>query len=382
MTFKYITTYEELTAAAAEIAVFREFAIDTEFDRNRHKYGFNICMAQIATPSGVYLIDPLAISPKREETAEKLEPLWQLIRSKDFVKVMHACSEDIRLFAKYGATISNVFDTRIAAKVLCLQANSFQDLLHLELGVSLNKKLQTSNWFKRPLDEERLDYLAGDVVHLLELKQLLMHRLMESKRISWFEEEMQHQLDYEPVVNHDADIAPVIRKKEYWALTPESKFLLRQLWAFRDETARQRDVPPFYILTDEKLFQISERTTPLITGQAGKLSPYVNERKLISIFNDALEKTRTGNFELPRDQRIRPPKPGPGRASNEEALELFKPVIDYFSTTYGQEASQLLLSEAAVKRIAFAGSISVLPAYAQAEVKQAAERFPQIHRFI
>jgi hypothetical protein len=48
---------------------------------------------------------------------------------------------------------------------------------------------------------------------------------------------------------------------------------------------------------------------------------------------------------------------------------------------FGDEAASLLLSEASVKRIAFAGDLSPLPAYARREISELAAQFPAIARF-
>lgn len=381
MQIEYIKTEQELHTAVDAIAQWPEFAIDTEFDRNRNRYGFNICMAQVATPEAIYLIDPLFISPDRAEIPRRMAPLWDLIRSSSHLKILHACSEDIRLFDKYGARPFQVFDTRIAAKVLCKPANSFSDLLLLELGVTLNKQHQTSNWFRRPISEEKRAYLAGDVAYLLELKTKLTSQLEEVGRIHWFEEEMAAQLDFEQVENYDADISPITRKREYHQLPPEGRFIVRELWAFRDAIAYNRDVPPYFVFPDEKLFVWALRTEPLIPGQAGKLSPHVNEHKLIQVFNNALHRARAGDFVVPKETRARPPRPGAGQISPDTAIALFKPVMQALTLKFGDEAASLLLSEASVKRIAFAGDLSPLPAYARQEVSSLAAQFPEIARF-
>jgi ribonuclease D len=376
-----ITTLHDLEHAAGEIGMWSEIGLDTEFDRNRHKYGFNVCMVQVSTPRDIFLIDPLAISPNRAETQFRLEPLWHIVRDNSIRKILHACSEDIRLFDKFQARPFNVFDTRIAAKVLCKSANSFQDLLRSELGVELNKQHQTSNWFKRPLTDEKIDYLAGDVAHLIELKQHLAQELSYTGRLSWFDDEMMTQLDFESVANYDSDIAPVLRKREYNALDAPARYVLRQLWALRDDIARNRDVPPYYVFPDEKMFALASRTSPLQPGQAGKLSPYVNEHRLISIFNQALHDAPEAVQHIPRDYRPRPPRPGPGHVQAEVALELFKPVREALAALHGAEAALLLLPEAAIKRIAFTGNLSPLPRYAQQEVMALADRIPELRRF-
>lgn len=381
MNIQLVSTSAELIEACAQISAYREWAIDTEFDRNRNRYGFNLCVVQIATPDQVFIIDPLTISPRREETAAVMEPLLQLIRSSKWLKIMHACSEDIRLFDKLGARPAGVFDTQVAAKMLSVKANSFNDLLQAELGVVLNKKLQTSNWFKRPLDEERISYLAGDVRFLLELKQRLSSRLYSSGRNSWFEEEMQNLLSFETAPNYDADIAPFVRRKEFWQLESGGKYIARRLWALRDETARMRDVPPFYIMADSLLYALASRTEALLPGQIHRLSPYMQERKLIQVFNEAQETARSGDFFLPEIKKDRPRRYGNVRMSNEQVAELFKPVIDEISKQYGDDAAQLLLPDSAVKRIAFAGTINVLPGYVQSILQELRARFPAIAPF-
>jgi ribonuclease D len=55
----YINTASELAKHIPAIEKAPRVAVDLEFDRNRYKYGFTMCLMQIMAGDICYLIDPL-----------------------------------------------------------------------------------------------------------------------------------------------------------------------------------------------------------------------------------------------------------------------------------------------------------------------------------
>jgi len=57
------------------------------------------------------------------------------------------------------------------------------------LNIHGDKKFQKSNWLRRPLPTEALDYAARDTASLHALKDILARRLAELGRMDWAREE-------------------------------------------------------------------------------------------------------------------------------------------------------------------------------------------------
>ena len=186
----FVAEKADFEAAMKDLEKHKSFAIDTEFDRNRSRYGFNVCVIQIATEKTCYIIDPLAVA-KGAAMNVALKSLWDLISSDKHLKIIHALGEDIRLFAKYGAVSRCFFDTKLAAETLCIKGgDSFKTLLKTVLDKEVDKSLQKTNWFERPLTAQHLLYLANDVVYLHQIKEAMEQELKTAQREEWFAEEM------------------------------------------------------------------------------------------------------------------------------------------------------------------------------------------------
>lgn len=60
MTIHLINEQQSLNNLISSLQSVSAFAIDLEFDRNRYRYGFNMCLMQIYDGKDCYLIDPLS----------------------------------------------------------------------------------------------------------------------------------------------------------------------------------------------------------------------------------------------------------------------------------------------------------------------------------
>lgn len=85
-------------------------------------------------------------------------------------KVIHNASYDaVRLARHYGIRTSPVHDTMLAARRSGEKKCSLQALVERHLGLTIEKTEQRSDWSRRPLSREQLNYAALDAVCTLEL---------------------------------------------------------------------------------------------------------------------------------------------------------------------------------------------------------------------
>ncbi len=376
----FIERKADFITAMQELAKSKSFAIDTEFDRNRSRYGFNVCVIQIATEKNCYIIDPLAVAQgERMNTA--LKPLWELIESDKHLKIIHALGEDIRLFAKYNCVARCFFDTKIAAETLCIKGgDSFKTLLKAILDKEVDKSLQKTNWFERPLTWEHLLYLANDVVYLQQIKDELEKQLKTAQREHWFAEEMEFALQLEAHINHDAEIQSLKNKQEYRMFSEFQQFMFEKLWHLRDQTAQKADKPPFYIFGNEQLFKIAENATdfiqnPIFKGFYKTFQEEEKQQVFLTQLQNWLTEAQTLNLATVwQKPKFDPNKPFVDRTKAKEiALRTFNPIKDFLREKYGEDTEKRLLSNRKIEIIGIEQNLNLLPQYIVAEIKAAAQ---------
>ena len=159
-------------------------ALDTEFIGER-RFETLLCLIQVASPNGFYLIDPIKI--------EDLSCFLELIEDENILKLTHAGENDYRLLNQNWGTIPrNVFDTQIAAGFIGHgYPTSYGKLVEKELNVSLDKGYAATDWEARPLKRKQLEYALSDVLHLHDLYKNFTRRLNKTKRTAWVESEIQ-----------------------------------------------------------------------------------------------------------------------------------------------------------------------------------------------
>jgi ribonuclease D len=177
-------------------------------------------------------------------------------------KIIHAARQDLEavyLLAK--RVITPVFDTQIAAGCIGLKPQiGYAELVKTLLDVTVPKGQTRTDWSKRPLTREQLDYAADDVLYLGEVAQQLTARLRELGREQWVAEDcavLEDQDLYEP------DPAQAwARLRGIAQLAPPLRARAKAIAVWREKLARARDLPRAWILPDAAIFSIAEGAAP------------------------------------------------------------------------------------------------------------------------
>lgn len=246
----YISTYEELSAFCERAARFDAIAVDTEFLRER-TYHPRLCLVQVATPDECVVIDVIAI--------DNLAPLAILMRDEGTVKVFHACSQDMEVLNyTLGALPAPIFDTQVAAAFLGerMQA-SYNGMVHAFCGVTLPKSESLTDWSRRPLTPEQIEYALDDVRYLIKAYDVIMERLDKSGRASWVLDEIKPLTDRSHYVV-DRRVA-FKRVKRVNSLTRRQLAVVRELAAWREARAEYSNIPRKWLMSDEVLIALSKR---------------------------------------------------------------------------------------------------------------------------
>lgn len=179
-----VTTSAELLQALESLAPGDFVALDTEFMRES-TYFAKLCLVQAANSGACAVLDPLALPD--------LAPLWQFLGDRKRVKVLHAARQDLEVLAtttRDPAVPGPIFDTQIAAALLGYPAQiGYGSLVAERLGHTLAKGHTRTDWTRRPLTPEQLQYAEDDVRYLAPLYLDLHAALQAAGRLDWLYEE-------------------------------------------------------------------------------------------------------------------------------------------------------------------------------------------------
>lgn len=237
------------------------FALDTEFIRE-DTYWPRLCLIQVATDDHLACIDPLAL--------ESLEPLLELLADPAITKVLHAADQDLEVFHQLSGRVpAPVFDTQLAAPLLGFPEQAgFGRLVESLLDVRLEKGHARTDWSERPLPAAALAYAADDVRYLVPLYQALRAGLAERERLPWLEEEFARLTDAARYERAPEDAWR--RLKGVDRLPGPARAVVRALARWREEQAREANVPRGRVLRDDALVDLA-RALPKDRKQIGRL---------------------------------------------------------------------------------------------------------------
>lgn len=246
--FEWIDTDKGLEPVVEALASADAYALDTEFHRER-TYFPKLALLQLAwEPDNLVLVDPLKVD---------LHPLADVFQGPG-TAVIHAASQDLEVLHLACGTIpQNVFDTQIAAGFIGYSTPSLAVLHERLLDEKLPKADRLTDWLRRPLGDDALTYAASDVLHLLEIRDLLVTRLIQKGRLDWAINECDEHRDNARVTRAPEDAWQ--RCKEARHLSGRSAAIAQAVGAWRERRAARLDIPVRHVLGDLALVGIAQR---------------------------------------------------------------------------------------------------------------------------
>lgn len=215
--------------------------IDTEFDW-RTTYFPKLSLLQIVTNRDIFLVDCLRDLD--------LSFLKDILESDKLVIFHSSRSDSTVLSTSLDIKIKKTFDIQIAEKTLRGgNPKSYASIVRDYFSIDLNKSETNSNWLRRPLSEEQLNYAFNDVLFLLDIyglqkKELLKKNLYDQVLVL---SENETHLGNQPLKS--------MRLKKQ-----EQKFSKRkkQIFLWREKIAESENVPPSFIFKDRNLRILSD----------------------------------------------------------------------------------------------------------------------------
>jgi len=180
-------------------------------------------------------------------------------------KVIHAARQDLEaVYLSAKRVMTPIFDTQIAAGCIGLKPQvGYAELVKTLLDVAIPKGQTRTDWSKRPLTREQLEYAADDVLYLGEVANRLSSRLRELQREHWVAEDclaLEDRRLYEP---DPADAWGRLRGLAQ--LSPASRVRAKAIAVWREKIARSRDLPRAWILPDIAIYAVAEGAAPRST---------------------------------------------------------------------------------------------------------------------
>jgi ribonuclease D len=246
----WVDTKPAFRAMLSHLRGEQALAVDTE-SNSLYVYRERVCLIQISVPGTDYLVDSLSM--------DDLSELGPLLANSAVLKVLHGAEYDLSvLYRDFGFSVTNLFDTMWASRILGWPAHGLAALLKMQFGVHLNKKYQRANWGLRPLPPAQLDYARLDTHYLLPLQAIQARELKAHNR--W------------PQARHRfAKLANTRREPKgfdpdgFWRMSrvrdldDVGRGVLRELYLYRDQRARAENRPPFRVISNQALLVLSEQ---------------------------------------------------------------------------------------------------------------------------
>lgn len=248
-----------LAELIAHLRSAKSFAYDTEFI-GEMTYHPQLCLVQVATAERIALIDPLA--------DVSLDPFWELLTDASIEKLVHAGAQDVEpVHRNTGKPAVNVFDTQIAAGFCALAYPvALGKLVNELLGYKMSKGHTFTDWQRRPLSNSQLRYAADDVRFLPAMVAELKARLKEFGHTDWSAQECAAMCDPSRYAfDSESDFYSM---RGAGSLSFNQLAVLRALMIWRNDAARENDVPPRAFVRDEALIDLSRqpaKTTERLT---------------------------------------------------------------------------------------------------------------------
>jgi len=221
-------------------------AVDTEFLREK-TYNAKLCLVQLGIGGHQYCVDVLAI--------DDLSLLINLFSDERIIKLFHAARQDMEvIYQTLNVLPKPIFDTQLASAFCGGDMQQGYGAMVLErTGVELAKTQSRTDWTRRPLSAEQIEYAGDDVAHLEELYRQTHKLLEENQRLDWYHNEIESYYELDKYI-----IDPTLAYKRLsgGGLKLRQQYTLKAMAQWREETAQARDIPRSWVMRDDKLYDL------------------------------------------------------------------------------------------------------------------------------
>ena len=322
-----IKDYNSFSKYENDLKNSKLIGVDTEhFQDNSYKGILCLIQFHIEKYSFGIIIDLIELqkSEKIDDKKKIYSELKNIFENKKTEKIFHSCFNDLRWISEaINTKIINIFDTQYMDNYLeskkknhfVSQYKNLNNLLKKYLNINSSdmekKKLQTSDWFSRPLTESQLSYAANDALHLIELRKIMYKILNDDKEFNKIKKEFDFDMrnkienrknkkdeDFKDIAGNFIDEnMTVITENEYIKL---AKDLFIELLKKTDEFASENNINTEKLLSLNAIFHICNR----LPKTKEKILKVINKHQNININISELSKENLENISSDEKKSI------------------------------------------------------------------------------
>ncbi len=256
-----VTSAAELRRRCAELDGKPYIAMDTEFTRQR-TYRPILEILQIATDDIAFCVDAAGI--------DDWSGVRNIVQAPASTVVFHAAEQDLEVLELQQLVPARIIDSQIAAQLCGAEKLSYQHLIEQHLGVKLSKDQTRSDWSRRPLTTQQIDYALDDVRYLLPLFQHFQNQLQHRQRIPWLEEECARLFD-RPRGASQLVTAAWTSFDGGAMLGPADQQIAKALLIWREERAISINRPRQWILSNQQIMSLITKKPATVQQTASLL---------------------------------------------------------------------------------------------------------------
>ena len=277
--FSLIRNNKELDQFITKIKNKKKFYFDTEFER-RSTYKAIISIVVIFDGKNIGVIDCL-------EKKINFRKIFKFLNKKKNTLIIHSSRQDLEIFLSIVKKILfNIFDTQIAALFNGYKETpSYKKLVQDFCRVNIDKSLQKENWLKRPISDERINYLINDVYYLKIIFNKLNNKLIKKNKLKSFNKLIKREV-YK--ISHE-DYPVIFKKKLGNNILNNKKFI--KIIGLRNKIAQKINLPKNWVFSDKDIIRnLKNEKTSIISKNLNKND---NKKllKLITNFKKDFNKT-------------------------------------------------------------------------------------------
>lgn len=224
-------------------------AFDTEFVSDAG-YRSELGLLQFATRERCIAVDPLTIT--------SMSPWWDIMADDQTTVVVHGGQAEIRFCVQQsGQAPQKLVDIQIAEGLRCRSYPlSYSAIVDRVLGKKADSNQTRTDWLRRPLSHEQIEYALEDVSFILDIWETQRRWLQKKNRVAWAEAEFERMVRE---IQNEERVAPWERISGIYRLPRRELAVAQRLAQWREDEAAQRNRPPRRILRDDLLIDLAKR---------------------------------------------------------------------------------------------------------------------------
>ena len=244
-----ITFQEDFLELCQHIRECGMVAFDTEFVSDAG-YRSELGLLQFATRDRCVAVDPLEVP--------SIAAWWEIMADDATTVVVHGGQAEIRFCIQFcGRPPARLVDIQVAEGLRCRSYPlSYSAIVERVLGQRVENNQTRTDWLRRPLSPEQIEYALEDVSWVLPIWDRQQAWLTQQGRLSWAEAEFERMIRE---IQNDERVAPWERLTGVHKLPRRELAVAQRLAQWREEEAAFRNRPPRRILRDDLLIDLAKR---------------------------------------------------------------------------------------------------------------------------